>query len=430
MDRRLQQRYVQLVQEHMSSSNRNAAGPSLLPGNAKAIAATQAAWRFFNNERVGLTALVEPLRHAGREACQQSPSAFVLLVHDWSKIDYKGHTSKKDLRQLTHKDDIGYDMTTALLVDAHDGMPLAPMQTHLKTADCVHSTAAEPVHEYCHHLDQLEPTMREASDWQLGRTVVHVIDREADSLGHFRDWNKAGYRFLVRCDERRVLWNGKPWLISEIANHFDCEELFEDIGEALHHGKVVRQEVAEAEVTLNRPHKTRIDGKQHEVAGLPLKLRLVVTRLLDSQGNVVAHWTLLCNVWQNEASARWVAFWYYWRWRIESFFKLLKSHGQEMEHWQQESGEAIARRILVAAMACVFVWALERDDSAEAAETKAILIRLSGRSMKHGTTSTAPALLAGFMILLSLNDLLSHTDVDVSKLQRIATTALPFKNSS
>jgi hypothetical protein len=430
MDRRLQQRYVQLVKAHMSSSSRVAAGPTLLPGKAQATAATQAVWRFLNNERVGLAALAEPLRHAGREACRQSPSDFVLLVHDWCKIDYKGHTSKKDLRQITHQDDIGYDMTTALLVDAQDGAPLAPMQMHLRTADCVHSTAAEPVHEDWHHLDQLEPTMREAGGWGLDRTVVHVIDREADSLGDFRDWDQAGYRFLVRCDERRVLWNDQPWLISEIANYFDKEVLFEDIGEALHHGKAVRQEVAEAKIILHRPHKTRVNGKQHDVAGRPLPLRLIITRLIDEQGYIVAQWTLLCNVGENEVSAQWIAYWYYWRWRIESFFKLLKSHGQELEHWQQESGEAIARRMLVAAMACVVVWALQRDESPEAAETKAILVRLSGRSMKRGRAVTAPALLAGFMVLLSLNDLLNHTDFDLKQLQSIASKGLPFINSS
>ena len=97
--------------------------------------------------------------------------------------------------------------------------------------------------------------------------------------------------------------------------------LFEDIGEALHHGKVVRQEVAEAKVILHRPHKTRINGKQYDVASRPLPLRLVVTRLVDKQGYIVAQWTLRCNVWENEVSAQWIAFWYYWRWRIESFLK-------------------------------------------------------------------------------------------------------------
>jgi hypothetical protein len=46
---------------------------------------------------------------------------------------------------------------------------------------------------------------------------------------------------------------------------------------------------------------------------------------------------------------------YYWRWRIESDVTLLKSHGQQLEHWQQETGDAIFRRLLVATMACVTV---------------------------------------------------------------------------
>jgi hypothetical protein len=132
MDRRLQRRYVKLVKEHMSSATRTAAGPSLLPGQSKSAAATQAAWRFFNNDRVDMTSLVEPLRQAGRDASAESSSDFVLLAHDWCKIDYGNHAAKADLRQLTHEHDIGYDLTTALLVDADDGVPLAPMQLHVK----------------------------------------------------------------------------------------------------------------------------------------------------------------------------------------------------------------------------------------------------------------------------------------------------------
>lgn len=427
MDRRLQARYVKMVSAHMNSSNRNAAGPNLLAGQNEPASATQAAWRFLNNPNVQLIDLVEPLRQAGRDACKYSDSGFVLLVHDWCKLDYKTHTSKTDLRQVTHEHDIGYDMTSALLVDAHNGKPLAPMQMHLKTADAVHSTGSDVPDLDDHHLDQIEPTMREADQWDLEREVVHVIDREGDSLGRMRMWDAAGHRFLIRSDDRRVLWEGESWLISEITEYFDSQVLFESVGDALHHGKAVRQEVAEADIVLHRPHKIYVDGKQHEVAGRPLPMRLVVTRLIDEDDYIVAQWTLLANVWASEVSALQIALWYYWRWLIETFFKLLKSHGQELEHWQQQNGEAIARRILVGSMACVVVWALLDDDSPEAEETKAILIRLSGRQMKHGRPATAPALLTGYMALLSINDLLTQTDIDIGKIKRIATNALPFK---
>jgi hypothetical protein len=430
MDRRLQRRYVQLVKEHMSSSTRSAAGPSLLPGQNKSASATQAAWRFFNNERVGVAALAEPLRQAGRDAAAESLSDFVLLAHDWCKLDYGNHTAKSDLRVLTHEHDVGYELTTALLVDAHDGTPLAPMQLHVKTADSVYSTAEQPPHVDDHHLDQLEPTMNEVASWDVPRRVVHVIDREGDSLGDFRRWDELGHKFLIRCDDRRVLWEDESWLISEIAEYFDREICFTDVGDALYHGATVRQEVAEADIVLHRPHKTRVNGKQYDVPGRALPMRLVVTRLLDDEGYILAQWTLLTNVLVDEVAAHQIALWYYWRWRIESFFKLLKSHGQELEHWLQETGEAITRRLLVAAMACVVVWHLEQDDSPEAEQAKSILMRLSGRSSKRKRPYTAPGLLAGYMALLSITDLLENTDCDLWTLKRLAKKAIPFVDSS
>ena len=101
-----------------------------------------------------------------------------------------------------------------------------------------------------------------------------------------------------------------------------------------------------------------------------------------------------------------------------------------MEHWLQETGEAITRRLLVAAMACVVVWQLERDDSPEAEQAKTILMRLSGRSSKPTRPYTAPGLLAGYMALLSITDILENTDCDLRTLKRLAEAALPFVDSS
>jgi hypothetical protein len=47
--------------------------------------------------------------------------------------------------------------------------------------------------------------------------------------------------------------------------------------------------------------------------------------------------------------------------------------------------------------------------------------------MKHGGESTAQALLAGFMVLLSIQDLLTQNDIDIGQLERIAQAAIPFK---
>ena len=119
----------------MKSANRTAAGPALLSGDCQSQSATQAAWRFFNNPKISLVDLVEPLREVGRSKANQSESDFVLLAHDWSKIGYGKHESKKDLRQITHEHDIGYELFSSLLIDAADGCSIAPMQMHLKTSN-------------------------------------------------------------------------------------------------------------------------------------------------------------------------------------------------------------------------------------------------------------------------------------------------------
>ena len=80
--------------------------------------------------------------------------------------------------------------------------------------------------------------------------------------------------------------------------------------------------------------------------------------------------------------------------RIETFFKLLKSAGHNVEQWQQGTVDAVAKRLLVATMSCVVVWQLARSKEPTADEFRRFLIRLSGRQMKWGRAFTEPALLA------------------------------------
>jgi hypothetical protein len=180
----------------------------------------------------------------------------------------------------------------------------------------------------------------------------------------------------------------------------------------LYQGRPATLFIAETTVVLDRAAKTKIHGRSTAVPGVPLSLRYVLVQLRDERNRIRAQWMLLSNAPPEWATTEQLARSYYWRWRIESFFKLLKSHGQQLEQWQQETGPAIARRLLVAAMACVVVWHLQADHSPEAEELKGVLIRLSGRQTKRKRPHTAPALLAGLWVLLSILTLLEHCDLD------------------
>jgi hypothetical protein len=423
LDARLQKRYLKLVEGEINVVQAVAAGVKALPGAGKAFAATQAAWRFFANPRVTLAKLVEPLRELGRQACQASTSDYVLLVHDWSKLDYDGHQSKADLTQLSQELDRGYELMTPLLVDAHNGHPLAPMGLAMLSAAGLHTTEADSPQPRPAHLDQVLPWMETSRSWGVGKTCVHIIDREGDSLRHLREWDAAGHRFLVRADDRRVTFRGQSQRISQIVQTLRQEGAFVAHGEISIRGQKGQQWVAESEIVLDGPAWRRTPGgKACRVEGPPLRLRLVIVQVRDAAGKLLAEWLLLTNVW--DVSGLQIALWYYWRWRIESFHKLLKSAGLEVEEWQQETATAIAKRLLVGYMACVTVWALQRETGPEAEQCQQFLVRLSGRQTKRRRPITTPALLAGLHILLTMLQMLEQ--YTPAQLRRYAQIAAPL----
>lgn len=410
-DERLATRWLFLVRSQMKVSSPLAAGVGGLPNSNAAFAATQASWRFYNNERIEFQELVAPMREYVRTQVSSIQSPFVVVAHDWSKLSFPGQSAREDMVELSNESDIGYEALTSLAISSDDGTPLAPVEMNLKTASGVLSTRGSEVLD-ASHLDQILPTMQASQNWALGKPIVHIIDREADSLRHYREWNDDGHKVLIRADDRRVLCNQRQMKLSEIRNEVRLQGAFQKAGPALYHGRVARLEVAEVAVILHRPGRMTIDSKRVGVPGDPLPMRLILTRVVDEEGKVLADWYLLSNVPAEWADAAKLARCYYWRWRIETYFKLLKSHGFQLESWLQETGEAILRRILVVSMAAVTVWHLMADDSEPAKEFKHMLVRISGRQTKRSRPFTPPALLAGLCSLLAMMATLEKYDLD------------------
>jgi hypothetical protein len=102
---------------------------------------------------------------------------------------------------------------------------------------------------------------------------------------------------------------------------------------------------------------------------------------------------------------------------------LLKSAGQKVEQWEQHTGSAVAKRLVLASTACLTVWCLQREAGPAAAEVRRVLVVLSGRQMKRGVDSTASALLGGLGKLLAVLDLLATHDL--TDLRRLVAQVLP-----
>lgn len=412
VDKRLRERYQLLVQEHTGQAQPTAPGPRTLPSPAQAKAHAQAAWRFFHNRRLSLPQLMQPLLDLARQQLPGASADYGPVVHDWSVLGFGGHTGKKDRLPLGSNGVLGYELFTALLLGDRDGRPIAPLRLRLRSRDSVHDSARRTRRTAEVHLDGVSGLLNELRDLGLPRPLVQIIDAEGDSVFHLRRWHRQGHLSLVRTDEQRVVrYGGYEWDLPDVAKRLRRQGGLTYAREVTYEGRPAEQDVGEAAVVLHRPgwlHRT-IDGRRRRrvVPGEPLPVRLVVSEVRKADGTVLARWLLLTNV-SAEVGAATVALWYYWRWQVESYFKLLKAAGQQVERWQQEGAAAVVRRLLVASMACALVWRLARSTATGAPAARSLVQRLSGRQVAWGQEFTEEALLAGLWVLLAMVEVLKE----------------------
>ncbi len=93
-----------------------------------------------------------------------------------------------------------------------------------------------------------------------------------------------------------------------------------------------------------------------------------------------------------------------------------------MEHWQQENGRFILKRLLIASMACVLAWRLSVSQEPQADEARRVVMGLSGRQVEYGKKHTLEGLLAGVWVLFAMVSLLEQ--MPASRLKEIASFVL------
>jgi hypothetical protein len=411
MEKRLKSRYEQLIRSHMVSGNELAAGIKSQLKDDIAFSQTQAAWRFLNNDSCTLAELSKPLLKVAHELSETECDAYALLVHDWSHLSYGKHTSKQDTYN-TIKRNIGYLLQTSLMLSDKHGGPLSPLAMNLKDNKQIHSTYSQKSNRNITNLEKLSLQIEWLGEQKFRKKLVHIIDREADSVGFIR--SLGTHYWLIRGKGgNKVLHKEHSKKIQDIAKDLSYSEM----RTIQYKNRKANQYIAETEITITRPAKPEkkgLNGKRvNPIKGDPVKCRLIVSKIVDEYNKEVAIWYLLSNLIEVDKAT--IALWYYWRWSIESYFKLMKSAGMQLESWQQTTSLAIARRILIASMACVWIWRIAHATGPEASKVRKILVRLSGRQMKWGKEFSYPALFAGLWSLLAIDDMITHHGLEEIK---------------
>ena len=403
----------------MNHKQNSTNGLNLLLKEVKGYTQAQSAWRFYNNENVDIPSLNDPILAKGLEQIQQECKTYLLVAHDWSLINYRNHTAKKDCieTRTSHSKNAlskGYDLQSALGISDVTGEPITPLVHNLKTNDTVYSTYDNHIDMKLTHLDELSQRIQYINT-KLGidKTIVHIIDREADSVGFFRSLHEEDFYIVRALDRVFVEYEGKKITqkaLAQTLKHGTC------VQSITYQKKRVKIYVNSVDIVITRDAYIRDNHVQGKATytrrkGKPVPMRFIVERLVDAQNNVVATWLLLSNLSQDVDDAT-IGLWYYYRWNIESYFKLLKSSGFNLEKWQQEKSQAIFKRLLIASYACVLVWQIEHASHKNIEEIKRFLVRLSGRLVASGKVSTSPALLAGIWNFFSTMDILELYDIE------------------
>ena len=279
----------------MNSNDALSSGLRPLPTEITSFASTQAAWRFYKNDSVTLQKLQEPLLQAAHDNAVTHCKDYALIIHDWSRLNYRKHQSKLDKYQISHETDVGYDLQSSLLISDKTGLPLAPVALRLVTAKGSYSSYQNNAldESVASHLDEVTTCIDYLQQQAFAKPLVHIIDREADSIGHIRQWQENGYLWLTRAkDHTTVTFEKQTLTCPMIANRLS----FNKIREVNYHGKSQWQWVAEAKIVITRHAHVRKNQKRTTVAGKPVEARLVVSRVMSDAGTILAQWVLITNV--------------------------------------------------------------------------------------------------------------------------------------
>jgi len=135
--------------------------------------------------------------------------------------------------------------------------------------------------------------------------LVHIIDREADSIGHIRQWEDENMKWLTRSrSTSTVEYQGESMRCSLVADQLE----FIKNRQVDYKGKKCWQWIAETPIRIVRKAKpSQKKKKKPSVNGCPVDAKLVVCQIMDKKNNILSTWLLITNVQDEKAET--IALW-------------------------------------------------------------------------------------------------------------------------
>lgn len=303
----------------------------------KASSKIKGAYRFLKNNRVSLDQILES--HVQSTLQRIEPEQILLNLQDTSGLNFHYHNSKEDRGHIgtspQNKDSLGYWLHTGLLCSA-DGVPLGISSQEFWSR---HKVNREYKDAKKSRLRKIPIEEKESYKWlsavkecdaytKHGAQLVQVCDREADIFEFMQHCLSHKQSFVIRAksDRKVTLPTGEnQHLFSCLKRASIQANLSIDIeGNSARKAKTVDATVKFRKVTLEVPVSNRSAEMASKMS--PIDVTLIEVYSSSKIEGKKLHWRILTDInIEKTSKVLEIIKWYTLRWRIEIFFKTLKS---------------------------------------------------------------------------------------------------------
>lgn len=308
---------------------------SSLARASKSVAAREAAYRFVENHRVTMEAVMEPHQRKTVARCvaEEGP---VYVISDTTEFTFKGERRGESLGRIQGKQR-GFLAHVALAVSSSGqrkplgvlGIDLIVRDEQEKRHRNVQARKHDPKRESLKW-----PSMVERAEGQLtGKAAIHIMDREGDIFESLGALTAAGRRFVIRSGQDRWVQGegrlftviaGAPVVLErevKLSRRTKPARTTHGRGHPPRSERIAKLAISSRSVTLRRPKTTTTE--------YPAEVTVNVVNVHEPSapdGEPPVQWVLLTS--EPVESAEQVAAVvdaYRARWLIEEFFKALKT---------------------------------------------------------------------------------------------------------
>ncbi len=358
-DKRLNDRLVSLCDRFSESPE------SPINQACKDWAETKAAYRFFQNQDVEAADIIET--HRKKTAERAKPYKTILAIQDTSYFIYTSHTKTKGLGAMSLKKHVEKIFSNGLVMHAclavtTDGVPLGLLDQNifvrkLRSAERRRFADVTPMEEKesYHWLEALKNTDAIMGDTQ----VVTVCDREADMYGLFELGDRLKSPVLVRANVDRAINRKSRYAEEDVVRLWSFMRDRPAAGtktieipkrKATPHAKARNARTAILTIKFGsfvfNPPRNNIQYRHSQPPNLAM-CAVYAYEVNPPENEEAVEWMLLTNLpITNFQEACEKVHWYCLRWRIEMYFKVLKS-GFKVEDCRLATADRLMRYLAV-----------------------------------------------------------------------------------